>query len=543
MDFPRTLIIGIDGATYDLLKPWAEAGLLPTFAHLLQHGAHATLDAYPYLGSATAWTNIITGYNPGQHAILSFTTRNFEPENWRPIIGSDRRKPAFWQMLAASGQRAGVMNVPISFPAENINGFMLSGMDSPSATGAGFSQPRGIYHELKRAGIQYLIDVPNMGETARRGVTTLPSNVRDMTLARTRAFLYLLEKYPCDAAMVVYIGGDRMSHYFWRETPPLPDAPEWRPLRELFQLYDTQLEELLERASGDTTVFIVSDHGFGLLQRGRYGLNTMLQQLGYQAKLTGPSNIALLHTLLKLGRRTIPLQWQRDLAGRFSGLHARAARYDGVYDWANTRAYTLAEAGTISLNMSGRYARGIVPPEEYDALWNELAEVLLGLTNPENGANMIQEVHHSSKYFNGPWSHGASDMYMRWNYPQLGHRMAYRRNGHDIVLAPGGPTSGWIGNHLPEGIFIAYGKGVRPGVAHESITHFELTPTILYLHDQPIPDDMDGRALTEWFEPGFVQQHSIIKTAAPEYTSNPQGLNDSENELVENRLRQLGYIE
>ena len=53
-NFPRTLVIGIDGATFDLIKPWASAGLLPTFAHLLKHGAHATLDAFPHMNSAAA---------------------------------------------------------------------------------------------------------------------------------------------------------------------------------------------------------------------------------------------------------------------------------------------------------------------------------------------------------------------------------------------------------------------------------------------------------------------------------------------------------
>jgi predicted AlkP superfamily phosphohydrolase/phosphomutase len=543
MNFPRTLVIGIDGATFDLIKPWAQAGLLPTFAHLLQNGAHATLVAYPYMNSAAAWTNIVTGYNPGQHGIFSFTTRPLEPINWRAVTGHDRHKPAFWHTLTAAGQRAGVMNVPMSFPAETLNGFMLSGMDSPSATAKNFSHPQGLFQELRRAGIEYVIDVPNLSESARHGEQGLPPMVRDMTVARTRAFLYLLEKYPCDTAMLVYIGNDRMSHHFWNETPPAPDAPEWRPLRELFQLYDSQLQELLQPMTGETTVFLVSDHGFGAVRAGSYGGNALLERAGYQARLTRPLKSSLLSKLLKVGRRTIPQTWQRDLAGRFPTMHARAARAERGYDWTRTRAYIQGEIGAIRFNLRGRDPDGIVTPEESESLRNELKEFMLGLTNPESGAKIVKGVDRGSELMHGPFVRGAGELYINWNYDTLRDSLAYHRNGEDVVVTASPPSSGWIGTHRSEGIFIAYGKGIRPGVTHEPISHFELTPTLLYLHDQPVADDMDGRVLTEWFEPDFVQQHSLKKASASDYTPAAGNLDNAENEMVETRLRQLGYIE
>lgn len=544
MNFPRTLVIGIDGATFDLLKPWADAGLLPTFAHLLKHGAHASLDAFPHMNSAAAWTNLVTGYNPAQHSIFHFISEHHAGNTMHPVTGRDRREPAFWHTLANAGQRVGVMNVPISFPAENVNGFMVSGMDTPDMNLRGFAQPKEIFQDLSRAGIEYIVDVPSIGQLVKSGVKTLPRILRDMTTARTRAFLHLLKQYPCDSAMLVYVASDRLSHYFWQTTPPLPDAPEWEPLRELFQLYDRELETLLAQADRDTTVFLLSDHGFGALQNGMFGLNTLLRQLGYQTRQTRPSRTSFSGSLLRMGRQIVPLSWQSRLAQRFPDVHSKALRSDrhGALDWTRTRAEATI-GGALKFNTTARSVHGIVTDETYGALWSELAEVINALTDPESDKPIVSQVHPLTDFYRGPYSTSAPDLLTRWNHDTLRNGLAYRRHGHDITVFPESPKNDWTGTHYPNGIFIAYGKGIRPGIAHATVSHFELAPTLLYLHDQPIVQDMDGRVLTDWFEPDFVAQHSIKTRAASEYTPRAENLNAAENDLIESRLRQLGYIE
>lgn len=544
MKLPRTLVIGIDGATFSVIKPWAAAGLLPTFAHLLKHGAHANLDAFPHFNSAAAWTNLVTGYNPGKHNIFSFTTREQSQAKVRPTSARDRRKPAFWHTFSASGQRVGVMNVPISFPSEKINGFMVSGMDTPDTNSKGFTAPEGLFQELGRAGIEYVIDVPNIRRAAQQNMNVVPPTVREMTLARTRSFLYLLEKYPCDAAMVVYIGSDRISHYFWRDTLPAPDAPEWKPLRDLFVLYDTQLQEILQYADNETTLFLLSDHGFGPARIGYRGVNTLLQRLGYQTQYARPSRTMFLGSLLQAGRRTVPQRWQRKLAERFPGMHSRALHSSrhGSFDWAQTRAYAEYH-GSICINSQPRDPKGIVSNAEYETLYQELAEVMSELTDPETGRPIVSKIHHPDEFYSGPFISGGADLIIRWNLENPGDGLAYRKNGQNITVRPDRPSSGWVGTHYPDGIFIAYGKGIRPGIAHAPITHFDLAPTLLFLHDQPIAEDMDGRVLTEWFQAEIVSQHAIKKQGASDYAPEHATPDDGENEMIENRLRSLGYIE
>jgi predicted AlkP superfamily phosphohydrolase/phosphomutase len=75
MQKPRTLIIGLDGATFDLLEPWTRAGYLPSIAKLIDHGIHGPLCVWPNMNSAAAWSSLITGYNSGQHGIFDFGER------------------------------------------------------------------------------------------------------------------------------------------------------------------------------------------------------------------------------------------------------------------------------------------------------------------------------------------------------------------------------------------------------------------------------------------------------------------------------------
>ena len=104
--------------------------------------------------------------------------------------------------------------------------------------------------------------------------------------------------------------------------------------------------------------------------------------------------------------------------------------------------------------------------------------------------------------------------------------------------------AGWSGVHRPQGIFIAYGKGICPGQSHPTVTHFDLVPTVLYLNDQPIPDDLDGHALLDWFEPKFIAAHPLQRNAATPFVPTAQpSLPEAEQALIEDRLRQLGYLE
>src|ERR1044072_3691436 len=129
----KILIIGLDAATMDLVLPWAAAGHLPTLAQMMQEGAHTGMRSTPNMHSASAWTSILTGLNPGRHGLYVFNDRDFATGKQLFFKGGDRQGELISQHLARHGLTAGFLNVPMTYPAEcSASGLMVSGLDAPS---------------------------------------------------------------------------------------------------------------------------------------------------------------------------------------------------------------------------------------------------------------------------------------------------------------------------------------------------------------------------------------------------------------------------
>lgn len=548
----RTLIIGLDGATFDLITPWVRAGYLPHLAKLMERGAYGHLPSWPNMNSASAWSSIVTGYNAGQHGVYDFgSVAPQRGQQWHPTTAADRRKDPFWRLLSAAGQTVGVINVPISYPADPINGFMLSGMDTPGIHSPGFTQPPGLYDQLRRAGIDYVIDVPNLRELSQREPHQMPLSVKQMVESRARALLYLMENYPWDVVMAVFVATDRMQHYYWPDAPVSDEHPGWKPLRQLYQLIDVQLGEVLKHLDTDTTVLVLSDHGFGPFRAAKRGLNALLARLGFVHYRKDGNRFAgkLLKGLLLYGRRYLSPRLQLRLAQALPQFRLRAlneSAYGGV-EWSQTRMFTDPFGGHVHINLQGRQPEGAVPVQDYERLREEMREILSNLTDPLTGRRLIQGVYRREDLYHGPYMEKAADLWAQWDESVLGHRLGYRANGQSFIIEPPpatGPGPQWYGIHNSAGILIACGPAIKPGTAVTDATHYDVTPTILYLQGQPIPKDMDGRVLTDIFTQEYLSAHPV-RFSAPASTglSGTAGLGAEEARQIEERLRNLGYIE
>ena len=108
----QLLVIGLDGATLDLVAPWAAAGELPVLGRLMRAGAWGPLRSTLPPATFPAWTSLVTGVNPGRHGILDFVERVPGTLRVRFVNGSQRRTPALWTRLSARGRRVAVLTVP-----------------------------------------------------------------------------------------------------------------------------------------------------------------------------------------------------------------------------------------------------------------------------------------------------------------------------------------------------------------------------------------------------------------------------------------------
>ena len=122
----KLLIIGIDGATLDLILPWVESEHLPTIGRLIKSGVHGDLASTLPPVTSPAWPTFMTGCNPGKHGVFDFiqpTGSDFSLVNATKI-----KQPTIWQRLSSAGYRVGVLNVPVTYPPKPLNGFMISGI-------------------------------------------------------------------------------------------------------------------------------------------------------------------------------------------------------------------------------------------------------------------------------------------------------------------------------------------------------------------------------------------------------------------------------
>jgi predicted AlkP superfamily phosphohydrolase/phosphomutase len=359
-------------------------------------------------------------------------------------------------------------------------------------------------------------------------------------------------KKPWDAFMAVFVATDRVQHYYWPKQEFSQHKKEWSPIIETYQLIDSFLGKVVNQIDQNTILLLVSDHGFGPMTAGNRLLNPLFSKLGLLHFRQGPHRLRgrLLKSLLLFGRRHIPYKLQYPLARIFRKLHVQAVSenmFAGI-DWTQTRAYASPHGGQVFINLKGREPEGIVFREEYPSLRENIRKTLQGLIDPTTGVQVVKGVHSRENIFHGPYSDFAGDLLIEWNSEALGNGLGSNTSGHVVSVSLMKDLSffqGWTGTHRPFGIFIAYGPQIKKGETVSGATHYDIAPTLLYLQDHPIPEDMDGKVLTGIFSEDHLSRFPIRYSTPPECPSKMSGveLDTEETRKVEERLRGLGYIE
>lgn len=469
----KAVLLGLDGATWSLLDPLLSDGRLPNLARLARRGARGPLRSTLHPLTPAAWTSAMTGLNPGKHGIYDFRQRR--PGAYTLDLVNARRRDgqALWSILSDAGKRVGVFNVPMTYPPDPVNGFVVSGMDTPSVD-AGFTHPPALRAALLAAVPDYQIDLDE--GTAEAGVYL--ERVQALARRQLRALEWLLHAHPdLDVLMAVLVATDRLYHAFWRELDPTqtaPDADLARRVRSVHEAImadaDALLGRLLAWTGDDGSVVIMSDHGFGALQKDVY-MNQFLSDRGF--------------------------------------LHVRPDRRDAPFaemvDWSHTRAYSFGFFGNINLNLRGREPLGCVEQGRAarDTL-NELRQALLALRDPDDGAPIVDAVHGRDDIYSGPHVADAPDLLV------VMRDYAYMtRDGYEGVpgrlLAPPMSRSQrrlvHTGNHRMDGVLMLAGPGVRAGEEIADASVLDIAPTLLYMLGLPIPGIMDGRVLRAAFSP------------------------------------------
>jgi predicted AlkP superfamily phosphohydrolase/phosphomutase len=355
MEKHKVFIIGWDSATWDLVNPWIAKGKLLNLAKLIDQGVSGKLESVIPPLTPPAWTSFMTGKNPGKHGIFHF----FEPQPgsyaMRYTNAGSRRSRTIWQLLSSAGLSVGTVNVPFTYPPEQVQGFQISGMDTPSEKSA-YIYPPQLREELERSLGRLNLELRFLGamNTDRKHQQAL-DEMEAIDHQWTKAGLYLLEKHPVDVMMLTYMSIDTVQHHFWHYMDPahfLHDpngaAKFGDAILGVYERLDRAIGELTSRLPDGATVFVVSDHGGGPVSDRMVYLNRYLAHLGLlkyrEDKRSALQNIQrkLTKSLYRLIRASLSSHQKKMIANLFPKLRARFevayTAYENI-DWTATKAY------------------------------------------------------------------------------------------------------------------------------------------------------------------------------------------------------------
>lgn len=567
----RLVIIGLDGATFDLIQPWMAAGDLPNLQRLMAEGSWGPLESVVHPFTAQAWTSMVTGVQQGKHRVFDFWERDFNTYGFRLINASHRALPALWNLLSQAGKDVIVVNVPQTYPPEPVQGVMVSGRDTPGLD-TPYTYPPELKAELDHASASPYVIVPNDWLWTQRGRPDLARTelLREADV-RFDATLHLMDTRPWDMVFFVVSATDGAAHFFWKyhdPSHPLYDPTEAArygdTLREVYRRCDQRIGELLQRLEDqpDVNVLVVSDHGQGPLGPQAVHLNTWLagQNLlqfrdrhNNQATLGERVAIVASHAAQR-GKRWLYRQvgfqtltklrawWPDSLRTRLGA----ETFFPGV-DWYHTRAFSEELRGNIWINLAGRDPHGIVQPgAEYEALRDQIVATLPELTDPATGARPIRRVWRREELYHGPFLERFPDLVVEAEYPDVFKpHGAYTGASAARQLTPA--ELGQIiitGCHRSNGIFIAWGPDAKPGGQVTGAALIDIAPTVLHLLGQPVPVEMDGHVLTAALAGAAAGPVAAVTLAELGFdgAGAEHSFSDAEEEYVRERLAGLGYL-
>src|ERR1051325_3108768 len=144
----KLFVIGLDGASFNVLDPLIARGYLPNLAKLIEGGARASLETtFPPI-TAVAWSSFMTGKNPGKHGIFEFVMREQGSSRQLAVNASLRQGRAIWDILSAAGQRVIVHNFPCTYPPRPLNGLLIADFMTPRGR-RDFTYPPALLDELE----------------------------------------------------------------------------------------------------------------------------------------------------------------------------------------------------------------------------------------------------------------------------------------------------------------------------------------------------------------------------------------------------------
>jgi predicted AlkP superfamily phosphohydrolase/phosphomutase len=536
------LVLGLDGASFDVIDPLVAEGRLPNLARWMQEGCARPLCSTTPPMSFPAWTTFMTGAEPGEHGVFDFTQKAKNAYRIDFVNASHRRVPTLFGRAKAAGLRVLSLGVPATYPPEPVDGLLVAGFDAPVSSGTderSASNP-ALYREIADAVGPW--KRPDLDESARDG--GFYERAADTLLGRidskTRFAVEALRRLSADGArpdlvVVVFAESDTVAHHYWRDHDPNSprhdpsvDAARRGAIAAVYERLDAACGELHAALGQDATCVALSDHGSGGAARCVVHLNRRLEESGLLCR-RGPS---ALDGAAKFARdtalRLLPPAAAQWLFRRARGAAARvesAARFGGL-DWARTRAFS-EEVNTqpgVWINLCGREAAGCVSADAYERVRDETIEALLGWKLPSGGP-VVASAQRREDVYRGPHTDLAPDIVVEL--------ALYEGYGLSVVPTPWGEHQNSVTELADHELGGGRGRGMN-GIHRQHGIWVADASAAAWLGEKPRLADV---------APALLRALGAQDSEPPAGEAEARAYSEEEEARVAARLRALGYLD
>lgn len=494
---PKVLIVSFDGGVWSNLIPLANAGIMPNLKKLLDESIHGNLESTIPPVTPPAWTAFMTGCNPGKTGVFDFYELQEKSYKLSLTTSKSIQVDTLWKILSDNGSRVGIVDVPINYPPQPVNGFMISGWERPNNKKV-FTYPPDLGAKL----IEKLGDYPICLTTFdRQGVNDIDylNSLIKITSKVGDAALWLLDTESVDFFMVHFQTTDIIQHGFWNEIATFDFTSKDPVLQKIWDYYrnlDAYFGKIKSKTPSDGNFFLVSDHGFGGVKR-RMAINVWLKENGY-LKLKEDFSTKL-RTQVK--GTAIKVANKIDILARLKNRIKRKAQenldqriivpkdFDPI-NYSETRAFSNIGTmyGTIQINTIGREVEGMVSPEEVEKLKSEIIEKLVNIRDPLLGKPFIKKVVRKEEIYTGQALNKIPDLIL---IPNEGFYFFQGTKENELFHDAHELSEG---NHIMEGI-VAISSPFNRTIDLSNAKITDITPTILNIFKINIPAHIDGKSL------------------------------------------------
>ncbi|MCI8610488.1 MAG: hypothetical protein HFH11_10205 [Dorea sp.] len=367
----KIFILGIDGMPYSLMQSDYIKSLMPNLSDIcIRHNLHKMNSVYPVI-SSVAWTSFATGSNPGEHGIFGFADRQYNPFKIMIPTSKNRKKCPIWLQLPQTKKKI-VINVPLTYPPETLNGYMVSCFlctDIQKST-----YPHDYHQHLMD--MEYIIDANAW--LARENKTEFLQQLISAMDKRFQITFELLNE-DWDYFHLHIMETDRLMHFFFAYLAEKKEDAFSILIESFLKKLDQWIDRLITTIQEESAVIILSDHGFCQI-KSEVQINCWMEQQGL-----------------------LSFKGSRKLEDY---------REDSI-------CYALVP-GRIYLNLEGREERGSIKPNEYDSVRDMIKAKLLEFRDPASGEPVIDKVLLREEIYRGNYVKNAPDI------------IAHPKDGYDL---------------------------------------------------------------------------------------------------------------